>query len=265
MKKLTLKVSLQKDFSMVSLIKEIDKISCRINLDLEQGLVIVENVNDSMMDTVIELVNNYYVILGVEIDNTYEVTEETTKILEPQTEDDLVIKKVEFENEYIENVLNKLMRTAYWAVFQKRVTEKEIGDFIYTALSEISMRYKRNEAIDFEIGDVVDVNFGTHLIGEINGQHVPAVVCNISEKGMVYVVPITKLHSEGCDDSSVIFNVPQDITYKYDYYKGGVIILDKGRYIRTQRLNEVIGKVNPEFFKKMLEKLAKTFDFTSNI
>ena len=72
MKKLTFKVSSQKDGSFISLIKEVDKTSCRISIDFENGFVSVENVNDIMIDSVIELVNNYYTIVGVDIDNTLE-------------------------------------------------------------------------------------------------------------------------------------------------------------------------------------------------
>ena len=130
MKKLTFKVSSKKDGSFIALIKEVDKISCRISFDFEKGFVSVENVNDIMIDSVIELVDNYYTIVGVDIDNTIENnvenpittmvpeamsdvpsnTVETDEIgieskpivVEPQTEDDLIIKKFEFQNEYLE-------------------------------------------------------------------------------------------------------------------------------------------------------------------
>ena len=202
MKRLTFEVRSPKDCSVVSLakvaslIKEVNSISCRIRLDLENDFVVVENVNDTMIDTVIELVNSYYTILSVDIDNIFEVPVETQNlpiidegvegystecngdspqlaaevvensatedaeesvaseaveevavnqptILEPQSEDDLIIKKVEFQNEYIENLINKFLRTAYWAMFKMNIPENEIAGFIYTCMSEISMRYTR--------------------------------------------------------------------------------------------------------------------------
>lgn len=85
MKKITFKVSSQKEGSVVSLIKEVNKISCRLYLDLENGYVTVENVSDTMFDAVIELVDNYYTILGVDIDNTFE--ENTEKQVAPVIED----------------------------------------------------------------------------------------------------------------------------------------------------------------------------------
>lgn len=277
MKKLTFKVSSQKDCSVASLIKEVDKISCRIYIDLENGSVTVENVNDTMIDTVIELINKYYTILGVDIDNTTEepsekqetpvVVEEIPKrqptILEPQSADDLIIKKVEFENEYVQNLANKLLRSAYWAMFKMNVSERDIGDFIFTSLSEISMEYGNEPIIEFSVGDVVDYNYGRHLIGEINGSHVNAIVCNIYASGMVYLVPITKALNDISSSSYLIFNAPEDVIYKNEQYTGGTALLDKAKCVRHERIREVVGKATPAFFEKLLRQLASTFDFTS--
>lgn len=119
MKKITFKVSTKKEGSVVSLIKEVNKISYRIQIDLENGFVAVENVEDTMIDSIIELVDLYYTISSVNIDNTsdgsisvetsqsvtvvdepkLEVTvEENAKpenkptVVEPQSEDDLIIQ-----------------------------------------------------------------------------------------------------------------------------------------------------------------------------
>ena len=99
MKKLIFKVGSSKDSSIVSLIKEINKISCKIFVDLENGKITVEKVNNEMLETVIGLVDGYFTILNVDIDNTFEeeteenATEKAT-VLKPQSMDDLIIKKV---------------------------------------------------------------------------------------------------------------------------------------------------------------------------
>lgn len=294
MKKLTFKVSSQKDGSFISLIKEIDKISCRISFDFENGFVSVENVNDIMIDSVIELVDNYYTIVGVDIDNTLEnstensiaaistesisdvpsntvetdetVIETEPTNLEPQTEDDLIIKKFEFQNDYLEELINKYVRTISWAMFKMNISEKEVADYIYTAIKEISMRYNKKECIDFSIGDIVDCSYGVHLPGEINGGHVAAIVCDISYDSMAYLVPITKLQTDITSHSYLTFNTPKDIVYATDYYKkGGTALLDKGKYVRAERFNAVIGKTTPAFFEEILRKLATTFDFTKKL
>ncbi len=228
MKKLTFKVSSPKDCSVVSLIKEVNKISCRIYLDLENGFVAVENVNDTMIDSVIELVDNYYTVLGVEIDNTFEEsTEKQPTVLNPQSEDDLIIKKVEFENEYVENRINSFLKTAYWALYNRHATEKEIGDYILTCMFEISIRYYSKPIIEFSVGDIVDVNYGSHLPGEIMGGHVHAIVCNILNENMAYVVPITKVRTDISSLSYLFMDVQQDATYNNEYYKGGTVVFVK--------------------------------------
>lgn len=290
MKKLTIRIGSQKDCSVVSLIKEVNKISCRIFLDIENGFVAVENVNDTMIDTVIELVNNYYTILGVDIDNTFkettsqgtpvaiqtvektadDATDETVEtvvekhsiVVGPKSEDDLIIQKVEFENEYVESLINKFLRTAAWAMFSMNVSEKEIGNFIYTTINEISMRYNKKDCIEFSVGDIVDCNYGMHLIGEINGCHVAAIVCHIAPNGMVYLVPVTKMQTDITAKSYIIFNEPEDVIYTNDYYIGGTAILDKAKYVHSARINNVIGRTTPAFFEKLLYMLAHTFDFT---
>ena len=69
MNKLIFKVSNSKSTDIANLLKEIIKIECKIKFDLEHGVVTVENVNDDHIDMVIDLINNYYVLLEVEIDN----------------------------------------------------------------------------------------------------------------------------------------------------------------------------------------------------
>lgn len=278
MKKITFKVSLPKDGSVISLIKDVNKISCRIFLDLKNGSVAVENVNDSMIDDVIELIDKYYTILSIDIDNTIAqevaknpATEETCDtgnekqhaVLGPQSEDDLIIKKVEFENEYVENRINNFLKTAYWALYNQSATEKDIGDFILTCMSEISMRYSPKPVIKFAVGDIVDVNYGSHLPGEIVGGHVHAIVCNILNEDMAYVVPITKARTDITSQSYLPMDTPNDVTYYNEFYKGGTVIVDKGKYVRAERFHSVIGKTTPEFFEKLLYQLASAFDFTA--
>lgn len=293
MKKITFKVSTKKEGSVVSLIKEVNKISCRIQIDLENGFVTAENVEDTMIDSIIELIDQYYTIWSVNIDNTSDestsietsqsdiVTDEleddskaeaekTAKlenkptVVGPQSEEDLIIQKVEFENEYVENLINRFMRTAYWAMYRMYVPEKEIGNFIWTSINEISMRYNNKGCIEYFVGDIVDCNYGMHLPGEINGGHVFAIVCNVTDNGKAYLVPITKVRENLTSLSYLTFDVPEDVIYDSEHYTGGTVLLDEGRYLRAERFHAVIGKTTPEFFTKVLNQLSTTFDFTGN-
>ena len=282
MKKITFEVSPKKEGNMISLIKEINKISCRILIDIKNELVIVENADDAIIDTVIELINNYCTILFVDIYNMAErdVTKETiksstpeitkndaitekevaSKTIEPQSKDDLIIK---VESRYIEQLVNKLLKTVSWAIFKMNISEKEIGEFIWTSINEISMKYTKKDNISFSVGDVVACNYGIHLAGEVNGGYVSSIVCNISNTGMAYVVPIIKNQENLTSDSYLTFTVPDGIVYDTLNYTGGTVLLDKGKYVRPERFQEVVGKTTPEFLTKVLNKLATTFDFTT--
>ena len=282
MKKLTFKVSTPKEGNISGLIKAINKIACQLKLDIENGFVVAENIDESTIDVVIDLINNYYTLLSVDIDNsvkndvdgsndeekvevsTKKETVSTPKALEPQSEDDLIIRKVEFKNEFIEQLINKLLRTISWAMFKNNATGNEISHFIFSTISEISMNYNNTTCIPVSIGDVVDCNYGTHLPKEINGGHVAAIVCDISF-GMVYLVPITKQLDNLVSRSFIQYSVPNDIIYDEKDYVNGTVLLDKGRYLRPERLNQVIGKTTPEFLAEVLHQLSTTFDFTDKI
>ena len=270
MKKLMFKIDTKKESSLTSLLKEVSQFSCRIQLGLENNIVTVENVNDTMIDSVVDLIDNHYTVLSIDINNTSsETVEESSKgivvakqpqIFEPQTPDDLIINKIHFENKYIEETVNELLKTTYWAMFKEGVSETKIGDYIYTTMSEISMRYSTKDSISFNVGDVVDCYYGIHLWGEINGFHVPSIVCHISNNGMPYVVPIT-----GSNISSPFtlgFNIPEDVIYEDKTEARNIALLDKGKYVCKKRFNSIIGKTSHTFFEKLLKLLPLTFDFT---
>lgn len=288
-------VTTKENESIVSLIKEVNNISCRIQFDVEKGIVIVENIDDTMIEFVINLINKYYNILNIIIDNTSDETvlvetsqssadvdeqkseniesvgsENKPTVVAPQSEDDLIIQKVEFRNKYVEILINKLMRTIYWAMYKMNVSEKAIEKYLTTFMSEISMKYGDKKTIKYSVGDIVDCNYGVHPIGEIQGGHVFGIVCNIfNDSSMAYVVPIIKAR-ENLDSYSsyIVFHVPNDVVYNSNdkvYSDSGTALLDKGRYLRVERFHKVIGKTTPKFFAEVLKQLSTTFDFTTNI
>ena len=285
MKKITFKVTSKTEGSFVSLIKKVDKISCRIQIDFENNLVTVEDMNNTMIDSVIELVDEYYSISNVTIDNTSDestlvensqsvtVAQESKSegesksnltVVGPQSEDDLIIQKVTFKNDLVEDVINRFLRTAYWAMHKKGASEKEIADFIWNSINEISMKYNPT-IIDYSVGDIVECNYGYHLGGEVNGGHVFALVCNKLECGMAYLVPIFKIKKNLYSISCLSFNVPNDVVYNDYYCNSGVALLDKGKFVREERIIDIIGRATPEFMTKVLDKLSTTFDFRDNM
>ena len=336
MNRLTFKVNGPKDGNISPLLKAVTKIRCRIYLDVENGFVTVENVHDELIDSVIDLINEYYVLLGVEVDNLVEdeevceeavqetseervvvsVTEfsedcpegrdvpaeeyqaavvddpvivsveefppesngEATEAgapadavtntppveVGPQTSDDLIIKKIEFQNPAIEAAMNKLLRTAYWAMYKQCGSEKEIVNHIWTAIREMSLKFTDPNIIEFSIGDVVDCYFGTHLPREINGSHVLGIVLDITADKMVYVVPITKALEDIDAKVYITFHRDIDVDYYYEQYYGGTALLDKGRYLRAERLQSVVGKAKPNFLYNLVTLLPKARDYRAN-
>lgn len=267
MKKIIFKASSQKDFSIATLMKEINKVSCRILFDLEHGMIVVENVDTSTIDYIIDLINKYYTISSVDIDNTIETVKKddgVSDIKEQKTEKNLNFKNIEFENKYIETLINKLSKTVSFALSTNNATEKEIGEFILTCISELSLTYNQVDCIEFNVGDVVDCNYGTHLHGEINGIHVPAIVCHILNNGMAYLVPITKTIYASTSNSILQFKCPENIIYDNPNFTGGSALLNKAKYLRPERFHRVVGRVTPDFFETILNRLPSVFDFTNH-
>ncbi len=324
MNRLTFKVNGPKDGNISPLLKAVTKIKCKLYLDVENGYVTVENVHDDLIDPVIDLINEYYVLLGVEVDNLVdeertvlsvvefppegtmesdsdrevvsvtefseehpegrEVPEEEfkdeesgerevisveefpaePKVVGPQSEDDLIVKKIEFQNPAIETAMNKLLKTAFWAMYKQCGSEKEIVNHIWTAIREMSLKYTDPNIIEFSVGDIVDCYFGTHLPREINGSHVLGIVLDITADKMVYIVPITKALEDIDAKVYITFHRDIDVDYYYEQYYGGTALLDKGRYLRAERLQTVVGKAKPEFLYNLVTLLPKARDYSAN-
>ncbi len=289
MNKLTFNVKGPKEGKISSLIKDVTKIRCRIYLDIENNQVNILDVCDEHVDSVIDLVNTYYEILGVDIDTICEeeippeesnndevIKEEPNTVekgasdvataivpveVEPQKPEDLIVKKVEFQNQMVEDALNQLARSAYWAIYKQNCFDKDVASHIWTATRELSKRFGSEEIIPFSFGDIVDCYFGTHLPREINGGHVFCLVINVGIDNLVYVTPITKQTTNISSNSFITFKAPEDVVYNDSNYTEGTLLLDMSKYIRAERFQKIVGRANPEFVKRVLLQLASTHDF----
>lgn len=165
MKKLTFKVSIPKEGSLTALIKDVNNIPCRMQLDLENGFVTVENLNNTSIDTVIELIYKYYTLLSVDIDNctesdvTVSNVEETISVptqtesvatiknFESPSENDILLKKVEVSTEKVSTELDSkkdhdgemaLLETL-GSAFGKLDSSKKVEEQIDSFLTNIGM------------------------------------------------------------------------------------------------------------------------------
>ena len=246
METLTFKIQGQKTNSIADLLKEINQITCWLHIDFEKGIVTVKDVKNDLIDTVVGVIDKHFVIKSVSVDN---VTEQEKS---ESCED---VKVVKFSDKDIENLLNeKLTKTLVWAM-SHGMSSEEIQKYIWTMITEISYSNSSSSELrvkNVSIGDVVQVNFGKHPIGEMSDSRGYAIVCNISTDGSLFLVPIDK-ESSNIDSNSFNILENSDVT----------VLLEMSKYVNPRRLDKVLGKVEPEFLKELLNQIAITFDFSS--
>lgn len=241
------KIEKWKSESIANLLKEINEISCRLYIDFEKGVVTAKDVNNDVIDTIIEVIDKHFIIESISVDNT------TNQEKSEFNENDRVVK---FSDKDIENLLNeKLIKTIVWAM-SHGMSSEEIQKYIWTMITEISYSNSSLSELrvkNVSVGDVVQVNFGKHPIGEMSDSRGYAIVCNISTDGSLFLVPIDK-ESSNIDSNSFNILENSDVT----------VLLEMSKYVNPRRLDKVFGKVEPEFLKELLNQIAITFDFNSN-
>ena len=244
METLIFKIYGQKTNSIADLLKEINQITCRLHIDFEKGIVTVKDVKNDLIDTVVGVIDKHFVIKSVSVDNGTE--QEKSESCED-------VKVVKFSDKDIENLLNeKLIKTLVWAM-SHGMSSEEIQKYIWTMITEISYSNSNELRVEnISVGDVVQVNFGKHPAGEMSDSRGYAIVCNISTDGSLFLVPIDK-ESSNIDSNSFNILENSDVT----------VLLEMSKYVNPRRLDKVLGKVEPEFLKELLNQIAITFDFSS--
>lgn len=241
------KIEKWKSESIANLLKEINEISCRLYIDFEKGVVTAKDVNNDVIDTIIGVIDKHFIIESISVDNT--TNQEKSEL----NENDRVVK---FSDKDIENLLNeKLIKTIVWAM-SHGMSSEEVQKYIWTMITEISYSNSSSSELrvkNVSVGDVVQVNFGKHPIGEMSDSRGYAIVCNISTDGSLFLVPIDK-ESSNIDSNSFNILENSDVT----------VLLEMSKYVNPRRLDKVLGKVEPEFLKELLNQIAITFDFNSN-
>lgn len=227
------KIEKWKSESIASLLKEINEISCRLHIDFEKGVITAKDVNNDVIDTIIGVIDKHFVIESISVDNT--TNQEKSEL----NENDRVVK---FFDKDIENLLNeKFIKTIVWAM-SHGMSSEEIQKYIWTMITEISYSNSNSSELrvkNVSVGDVVQVNFGKHPIGEMSDSRGYAIVCNISTDGSLFLVPIDKE------------DYPQFI-YAY---------LEMSKYVNPKRVDKIVGRLNPKTLETLLYKVACTFDF----
>lgn len=236
MNTLILKIQKRENESISDLLKKVNEISCRLHIDFEKGIITAKDVNNDAMDTIIEVIDKYFVIKSISVDNVADIEKAR------QRDDDEVVK---FSDKNIENLLNgKLIKTIVWAM-SHGISSEEIQKYIWTMITEISYSGSTELRVEnLSVGDIVQVNFGMHPKGEVSDSRGYAVVCDISSNdGSLFLVPIDKENNQ---------------TFIYAY-------LEMSKYVNPRRVDKIVGKLNPETLETLLYKVARTFDFRKKI
>ena len=270
---LTIKGNKKSDTNISGLVKQMGTLKCRLKVDITAGEILIENLDDSYVDKVIDCVDTAFDIMVLDLVPT-EVKEEPPVVIPeiPQatpvtpnvTAEAIEFEKIQFSNDAVAEAVNKMMRTIYWAMYSSNANSSDICKFLISTTTEIAMKYNPKELIAFSVGDIVVCNYGHHLAGEISGGYVHSVVCDIGPTGMVYVLPITKFTEGITAEHYLTFNAEQDVKYFDWRYKGGTVLLDKGRSLRPERFHSVVGRVFPQFLEIIFEKLPAATSFNAS-
>lgn len=185
-----------------------------------------------------------------------------------ESKDNAVVNKVVFDNEVIEEYLNKLLKTISWAINYKYASTDDIKSILLSAMDIMSMKYNPKYP-ECSVGDIVVVNYCHNLYNETGGGYVHGIVCDIPDEYRILVIPIGKINKRS-SKWHIPFSAPYDVTYLVDGYNEAIAIIDQTRYINRERINRradkpIVGKVKPKFFNKLLDMLPKVFTFDNRM
>ncbi len=267
MKKITFDISSFKNDNIRKFLKGISNISCKIQYDILNKVIVVEDVSDSEIDTVIDLIESSNNISSISINNIEEskeaAHENATTVADKTTfsEDNIVIEKVECKSEYIKQLVEKLLKTVYHVLYINKATEQEIGRHIITATTEIHMKYIGKDIVDVSVGDIVTCNYGINLSGEVSGSAINSIVLNVSESGLVYLLPLTTYENTYKKYASMMLSKDDIVSNEMDKSKVYYALLNGGSYINPRRISNVCGKVTPNILSKIMYRLIQVYDF----
>lgn len=175
-------------------------------------------------------------------------------------------RKVTFADPETRRLMSHITSTIYRATHFSNATELEAIRFLLGAAVEIAIQHNPVlSSIKFYIGDVVICNFGTHVHGEISGAQVNSIVCDIRSDGAVYLLPITKQNLDGNPLEYMPIIANQDVFYSNPKFDGGTVLLRMGKYVRPERIRDVVGTISESFFAELLQRFHDSMDFRKNV
>jgi hypothetical protein len=239
------------DFSVTSLLKACQNVKAKVvvhNMQKAQHYITAETSAQEDTDEIISLIESFYTINSIEIDTT-----------------ELKVREENYAFNFEDEKLNQQFTILADAVTECLNNGIAANGYILSAIQNIHSKLQLTPIIDYEIGDIVDANFGTNMPYETSGGHIWNLV--IAKKNhLAFVVPMFKNNSEmqnSIDDTMQIsenqvsfYNIKSDLS-------ATVLALGAGRWISSNRISKVIGKASADYLQKVITTLPKSFDFTS--
>lgn len=259
MKNIIFTVRPEEKTSIIDVINGLKSYSGRCRIDFAANKIDVDIEEDEKIDEIIDFINQNYTILRIDMAKSQKVEEtETTQGVGFTSDEEVVINGMHYNSSELQHSLDKLFKVMNLAMSSKKyISTDEICYYLDTCKQEMSMKFNPMPRVkNLNVGDVVTVNYGMHLDGELNGW-VAAVVCDIKDK-MICLIPILK------DMESPDKFETKKCTFFNKFVAHGAIMLNLTNYVRIERIVGVNGKVSEEYLKELKEKLAKAFDFSNN-
>lgn len=162
---------------------------------------------------------------------------------------------------HVEGHIFRLRKRIFDFMTHNSATYQEICNYLSSTVAEMSMHYQPRIPISFQIGDVIDCNFGNRLEREFGGGHIHVIVCDIAEDTLVYVVPITKEKNPYLAKRFVPLIPDVDIFYKDEQYNGGTACVKMGRYVDPRRFRRVIGNIPETVLNLIYSEIQSAMNF----
>lgn len=178
-------------------------------------------------------------------------------------------KRVKFVDKTISSLVNRIVSTLANVEYLSNANATDTLKFLLGASLEIAIQYNPIPRIDINQlspGDVVECKFGTHVDGEVSGMVVHSIVCDIQEEeSTVYLLPITKKILDGDARKFMLIRPPHDVSYFDPSFNGGTVLLRMGKYVRYERISDIVGKTSPKFFEDIVHRFHSSMDFSLNV
>lgn len=260
--KITFKVNFKATSNTLFFIKSLNNISCKCHMDIGSKTITVEDALETDVDTVFTLANDNFTIIEFDVDNMNSSLE--TKL--DKTVDNHGKSETHQKYEYSSASVTKSMNSLAMCI-QNRLTQGEETSYLTSRINslenELNYCSMTKSKVQVSVGDLVLVDFGFHLPGEICGSRVLCIVCDVQNNSMVYVVPVYKKDKYRYPMHWYMELSEADVNMNEGYRLiAQMAMLSMSRYVSARRINAVIGKVNSQKYTAILRRLIKTFNFT---